>query len=199
MFLGVVLFLGPKAIGRLSSIVRVPGIPESPFLVAVLLTLGLAAASEVIGLAAIIGAFLAGLIFEFRKEEVAGQIEPVYELLVPFFFAITGSQLDPTVFGDLGILGLAGIVTALAVITKVLGGYFGSVGLERPTRLTVGVGMVPRGEVGLIVASLGLGLGLDAELFGVVVAMTVVTTLVTPPVLSPLVAAERRRAERSER
>jgi Kef-type K+ transport system membrane component KefB len=59
--------------------------------------------------------------------------------------------------------------------------------------------MVPRGEVGLIVASLGLGLGLDAELFGVVVAMTVVTTIATPPVLGPLVAAERRRAERTER
>ena len=199
VFLGIVLFLGPKAIGRLSSIVRVPGIPESPFLVAVLLTLGLAAASEVIGLAAIIGAFLAGLIFEFRKEEVATQIEPVYEFLVPFFFAITGSQLDPTVFGDVGILGLAAMVTAIAVVTKVLGGYAGSVGLERGTRLTVGVGMVPRGEVGLIVASLGLGLGLDAELFGVVVAMTVVTTIATPPVLGPLVAAERRRTERTER
>jgi len=200
LFLAIVLFLGPKAIRRLSSIVRVPGIPESPFLVAVLLTLGLAAASEVIGLAAIIGAFLAGLIFEFRKEEVATQVEPVYEFLVPFFFAITGSQLDPSVFGDVGILGLAAMVTAIAVVTKVLGGYAGSVGLERRTRLTVGVGMVPRGEVGLIVASLGLGLGLDAELFGVVIAMTVVTTIVTPPVLSPLVRRERAdvRTERAE-
>jgi Kef-type K+ transport system membrane component KefB len=200
LFLAIVLFLGPKAIRRLSSIVRVPGIPESPFLVAVLLTLGLAAASEVIGLAAIIGAFLAGLIFEFRKEEVATQVEPVYEFLVPFFFAITGSQLDPSVFGDVGILGLAAIVTAIAVVTKVLGGYAGSVGLERRTRLTVGVGMVPRGEVGLIVASLGLGLGLDAELFGVVIAMTVVTTILTPPVLSPLVRRERAdvRTERAE-
>ena len=200
VFLTIVLFLGPKAIRRLSSIVRVPGIPESPFLVAVLLTLGLAAASEVIGLAAIIGAFLAGLIFEFRKEEVVTQIEPVYEFLVPFFFAITGSQLDPSVFGDAGILGLAAMVTAIAVVTKVLGGYAGSVGLERRTRLTVGVGMVPRGEVGLIVASLGLGLGLDAELFGVVIAMTVVTTIVTPPVLSPLVRRERAdvRTERAE-
>jgi Kef-type K+ transport system membrane component KefB len=198
VFLTVVLFLGPRAIRRLSSIVRIPGVPESPFLAAVLLTLGLAAASEVIGLAAIIGAFLAGLIFEFRKDEVATQVEPVYEFLVPFFFAITGSRLDPTVFGDLDILGLAALVTAVAVVTKVLGGYLGSAGLERRTRLTVGVGMVPRGEVGLIVASLGLGLGLDAELFGVVVAMTVVTTIATPPVLSPLVQEERRRAERAE-
>ncbi len=194
VFLFVVLFLGPKAIRRLSSIVRVPGIPDSPFLVAVLLTLGLAALSEVIGLAALIGAFLAGLIFEFRKDEVATQIEPVYELLVPFFFAVTGSQLDPAVFGDASILGLAALVTAIAVVTKVLGGYLGSLGLERGSRLTVGVGMVPRGEVGLIVASLGLGLGLDAKLFGVVVAMTVVTTVATPPVLSPLIRRERAAA-----
>ena len=196
LFLGVVLVVGPRATRRLSAVVRIPGVPESPFLVAVLLTLGLAALSEVIGLAAIIGAFLAGLIFDFRKEEVATQIEPVYELLVPFFFAITGSLLDPAVFTDPSTLGLAGVVTAIAVVTKVAGGYLGSGGLDRGVRLTVGVGMVPRGEVGLIVASLGLGLGLDAELFGVVVAMTIVTTLLTPPVLAPLVrrtAATGRR------
>jgi Kef-type K+ transport system membrane component KefB len=190
-FLAAVLFLGPPALRRASSFVRIPGIPESPFLVAVLLTLGLAALSEVIGLAAIIGAFLAGLIFDFRREEVATQIEPVYELLVPFFFAITGSRLDPAVFTDAGILGLAAVVTVVAVVTKVAGGYGGAVGLAPLTRLTVGVGMVPRGEVGLIVASLGLGLGLDPRLFGVVVAMTVVTTLATPPALGPLVRRER--------
>jgi Kef-type K+ transport system membrane component KefB len=194
VFLAVVLLLGPGATRRLSRVLRLPGVPESPFLIAVLLTLGLAALSEVIGLAAIIGAFLAGLVFEFRKEEVATQIEPVYEFLVPFFFAITGSRLDPTVFGDPSILGLAAAVTVLAVITKVAGGYLGSAGLGRATALTVGVGMVPRGEVGLIVASLGLGLGLDADLFGVVIVMTVVTTLATPPVLGPLV----RRGEEGE-
>jgi Kef-type K+ transport system membrane component KefB len=197
-FLGVVLLLGPGATRRLSAVVRIPGVPDSPFLVAVLLTLGLAALSEVIGLAAIIGAFLAGLVFEFRKEEVTSQIEPVYELLVPFFFAITGTRLDPAVFADPAILGLAAAVTAIAIATKVAGGYLGAVGLGRLSRITVGVGMVPRGEVGLIVASLGLSLGLDPALFGVVVAMTVVTTLLTPPVLGPLVQKERESGGRRE-
>jgi Kef-type K+ transport system membrane component KefB len=196
LFLGAVLFLGPGATRRLRSVVRIPGVPDSPFLVAVLLTLGLAALSEVIGLAALIGAFLAGLIFEFRREEVAAQVEPVYEFLVPFFFAITGSRLDPGVFADGGILGLAAVVTVLAILTKVAGGYLGATGLGREVQLAVGVGMVPRGEVGLIVASLGLGLGLDADLFGVVVAMTVVTTLLTPPVLAPLVRREKAAARR---
>lgn len=186
-FLTVVIFAGPQLTRRLSAVVRIPGIPESPFLVAVLLTLGLAALSETIGLAAIIGAFLAGLIFDFRKDEVATQIEPVYEFLVPFFFAITGSQLDPGVFGDLGILGLAGAVTVFAVVTKVAGGWLGALRLGRREGLAVGVGMVPRGEVGLIVAALGLSLGvITSELYGVVLVMTVVTTVATPPVLGPL-------------
>jgi Kef-type K+ transport system membrane component KefB len=193
-FLALVLVFGPRATRRLSSVVRIPGVPESPFLVAVLITLGMAALSEVIGLAAIIGAFFAGLVFEFRREEVATQIEPVYEFLVPFFFAITGSMLDPLVFTDPAILGLASVVTAIAIVTKVGGGYLGALELGRLQALTVGVGMVPRGEVGLIVASLGLGLGLDRELFGVVIAMTVVTTLITPPLLTPLM---RRATEPS--
>jgi Kef-type K+ transport system membrane component KefB len=186
-FLGIVLFAGPTLTRRLSTLVRLPGIPESPFLVAVLLTLGLAALSETIGLAAIIGAFLAGAIFEFRREEVATQVEPVYELLVPFFFAITGTHLDPTVFTDPAILGLAAGVTILAIFTKVVGGWAGSLSMGSRQAFTVGVGMVPRGEVGLIVASLGLSLGVISQnLYGVVLVMTVVTTLMTPPILGPL-------------
>jgi len=195
-FLVVVLFAGPALTRRLSGLVRLPGIPESPFLVAVLLTLGLAALSETIGLAAIIGAFLAGTIFEFRREEVATQVEPVYELLVPFFFAITGTRLDPGVFADPAILGLAAAVTALAIVTKVLGGWGGARSLGSHDALTIGVGMVPRGEVGLIVASLGLGLGvISQDLYGVVLVMTVVTTLITPPVLGPMM---RRHQEEPE-
>lgn len=186
-FLAILLIFGPRATRRLSSLVRLPGVPESPFLVAVLLTLGLAALSEVIGLAAIIGAFFAGLIFEFRREEVTTQIEPVYQFLVPFFFAITGSRLDPAVFTDPAVIGLASVITVIAIVTKVGGGYLGALELGRLPALTVGVGMVPRGEVGLIVASLGLGLGLDRELYGVVIAMTLLTTVVTPPLLGPLI------------
>jgi Kef-type K+ transport system membrane component KefB len=197
-FLGIVLFAGPALTGQISKVVHLPGIPESPFLVAVLLTLGLAALSETIGLAAIIGAFLAGTIFEFRREEVATQIEPVYELLVPFFFAITGTHLDPTVFTDPAILGLAAAVTALAIVTKVMGGWAGSRSMGGRDALTVGVGMVPRGEVGLIVASLGLSLGVISQnLYGVVIVMTVVTTLLTPPALAPLMRGRGEAEARS--
>ena len=195
VFVTVTVVAGPRLTRRLSDIVRVPGIPESPFLVAMLLTLGLAAASEVIGLAAIIGAFLAGLIFEFKKEEVAHQVEPVYQFLVPFFFAVTGTRLDPSVFASGSIVGLAALVTVVAVITKVVAGVVGSAGLGRRTNLAIGIGMVPRGEVGLIVASLGLGLGvIGSDLYGVVVVMTLVTTVLTPPILAPMM----RRIGRTE-
>ncbi len=187
-FLGVVVLAGPRLVRRLSGLAHTPVVPRSPFLFAVLVTLGLAALSGTIGLASIIGAFLAGVIFEFTREEIANQIEPLYEFLVPFFFAVTGSRLDPAVFADPGILGVAAAVTVVAVITKLAAGRLGAGALGRGGAWTVGLGMVPRGEVGFIVASLGLGLGIiSAEMFAVVLAMTVLTTLFTPPVLGPAV------------
>jgi Kef-type K+ transport system membrane component KefB len=147
IFLGAVVAFGPPVVRCLSGLAHTPLIPRSPLVFALLLTLGLAALSGTIGLASLIGAFLAGMIFEFSREEVATQIEPVYELLVPFFFAITGSRLDPTVFLDPGMLGLATVITLIAMVTKVVGGYLGAVGLAHPGRLAVGVGMMPRGEV----------------------------------------------------
>lgn len=187
VFLGLVVFAGPGLVRRLSDFAHLPIVPGSPFAFAVLVTLGLAALSGVIGLASIIGAFLAGLIFEFRKDEVANQIEPVYEFLVPFFFAVTGTRLDPHVFADPHILGLAAGVTLVAVVSKVAAGMLGARRYGGPIAVTIGVGMVPRAEVGLIVAAFGLRLGvISSELYGVVVVMTVITTIVTPPVLSAL-------------
>jgi Kef-type K+ transport system membrane component KefB len=199
VFVIVVGLAGPGVVKRVSEFAHLPIVPGSPLVFALLLTLGLAALSETIGLAAIIGAFLAGLIFEFKKSEVTSQVEPIYEFLVPFFFAVTGSRLDPGVFVDPSILGLAAAVTVLAVVTKVAAGYWGSRSLGRGDAILVGVGMVPRGEVGLIVASIGLGLGIiSIDLYGVVVAMTIVTTLVTPPVLGVLVRRRLRGSSRVE-
>lgn len=199
VFIVVVGVAGPRVVKRASELAHLPIVPGSPLVLALLLTLGLAALSETIGLAAIIGAFLAGLIFEFKKSEVTSQVQPIYEFLVPFFFAVTGSRLDPRVFADPSILGLAAAVTTLAILTKVGAGYWGSRSLGKGDAMLVGVGMVPRGEVGLIVASLGLGLGIiSADLYGVVVAMTIVTTLATPPVLGVLVRRRRLDSPRAE-
>jgi Kef-type K+ transport system membrane component KefB len=195
-FLGVVLFAGPHLTRRLSQLVRLPGFPDSPFLFAVLITLGLAALSEVIGLAAIVGAFLAGVIFEFRREEVVSQVEPVYELLVPFFFAVTGMRLDPGAFTDGFTVALAVALIGLALATKLAAGWLGARRLGSGAALTVGVGMIPRGEVSLIVAGTAVAAGaFSSELFAATIAVVVVTSVVTPPALGPLVRRERREAD----
>lgn len=198
-FLAVVSLAGPRVTRRLSGLVRIPGLPDSPFLIAVLLTLGLAALSEIIGLAAIVGAFLAGVIFEFRRSEVSSQVEPVAELLVPFFFAVTGSRLDPAVLADLPVLGLTVSLVLVAVATKVAAGWLGARRLGPGGGLAVGVAMIPRGEVSLIVASLALSLGVfDPDLFGVAVALAVITSVITPPLLAPLIGRVEPRAEPGE-
>lgn len=186
-FVALVALAGPRLIRRLSRFTHLPILPGSPFGFAVLVTLGLAALSGVIGLASIIGAFLAGMIFEFRRQEVVTQIEPVYELLVPFFFSVTGSFLDPAIFTDPAIIGLAAAVTAIAVVTKVAAGILGGRSFGSGDALFIGIAMIPRAEVGLIVAAFGLRLGvISGDLYGVVLAMTLITTLITPPLLGAL-------------
>ena len=89
------------------------------------------------------------------------------------------------------MLGFAAIITVLAIAGKLAGGYFGAGGLSSRDRWIVGVGMVPRGEVGIIVASLALARGVvDEDLFGAVLIMVVVTTLLAPPFLKALFSRE---------
>ena len=108
---------------------------------------------------------------------------------MPVFFFVTGAKVDLRVFGDPAVLGLAGALTAAAVVGKqVCGLAVLEKGLDR---LSIGVGMIPRGEVGLIFAAVGARLVLpggvpavDARTYGAAVVMVLVTTLVTPPVLA---------------
>jgi Kef-type K+ transport system membrane component KefB len=106
---------------------------------------------------------------------------------VPFFCAITGSQVNWRLCFDGGIMGIALGVTALALLGKILGCSSGMLGLQRRSVAIVGVGMAPRGEMVLIVASLGLSLGaIPSAIFSVVVIMSILTTLIVPPVLRVL-------------
>ncbi len=188
-FTAFVALAGRHAVQRWSTHLERLRIRNAPFVVAVLLMLGLAALSAQIGLAAIIGAFLAGMVFaELREQyELEHQALPLYELLVPLFFVITGSRVDWRLFLDGSLLGLALAVTGLAIVGKVVGCGAGAWGLSRRSVLIVGVGMAPRGEVGLIVANAGKSLGaIPDPIFSVVVIMSVLTTLVVPPILTVL-------------
>jgi len=170
---------------------------NAPFAVSLLAMLGLASLSAQIGLAAIIGAFLAGMVFAEAREhfELEHQALPVYQFLTPYFFVVTGSQVDWRLFLDGGLMGLALMVTALALAGKIAGCGAAMTGMGRRSMAIVGVGMAPRGEVGLIVAGLGLSLrAIPADLFSVVVIMSILTTLVAPPLLRILYAAQPEAA-----
>jgi Kef-type K+ transport system membrane component KefB len=149
-----------------------------------------------IELAPIVGAFAAGLILEpvhYRDFVGRGEpsleemIHPISSFLVPVFFVLMGMHTDVKSFGQPGVLGLALALTVAAVLGK-QACSLGVVG-RGADRWTVGLGMIPRGEVGLIFANIGLGLVVggerivDSATFSAIVVMVIVTTVVTPPAL----------------
>lgn len=154
------------------------------FIVALLACLGLSALSALVGLAAIIGAFLAGMAFAAheKRHDLVERFEGITQLFVPFFFVFIGLKLD--LGAAWSSIGFALVVTAVALVTKVIGCGAGALSLGRSNALAVGIGMMPRGEVGIIVAIIGLRAAVvTPELYAVVVTMSLLTTLFTPPLL----------------
>jgi Kef-type K+ transport system membrane component KefB len=152
------------------------------------------------GLAPIVGAFAAGLVLEkvhfknFRETRPLEELlKPVTTILVPIFFVMMGIQVRLEAFASVEILGIALALTVAAVVGKQVCGLVVAKGYDR---LTIGIGMIPRGEVGLIFASIGKSLKVvDASIFSAVVIMVILTTLITPPLLKlSLQRYERRRA-----
>ena len=150
------------------------------------------------GLAPIVGAFAAGLVLEdvhyeelrerdTHKRDLHHLMEPLAGFLVPVFFVLMGMGVDLAVFGQPGVLGFAAVLTLAAVVGK----QACSLGVldKGADRLAIGLGMIPRGEVGLIFASIGRTLHIGGErvvddmVYSAVVVMVAVTTLVTPPLL----------------
>lgn len=189
---GFVVFFalgGTRLMASRPQLLHEPRFSKSPLLPAVILCLGLAAFAAQIGLAAIIGAFLAGLMVAETKEQhpIEDEVAPLYAFFPPFFFALIGIQLDLGALLDGETLALLAMVTALAALTKLAGAWIGARGMEPQEKRIVSVGMIPRGEVGIIVAGIGTVAGVvDEQLFAVVVAMSILTTLAIPPVLRRL-------------
>lgn len=176
----------------------------------------LAWAAAIVGLAPIVGAFAAGLVLddvhfegfvERGEQHLHELLAPVSALFVPIFFVLMGLRVDLRVFGRVEVLGFASALTLAAIVGK----QACSLGVvERGVnRLAVGLGMIPRGEVGLIFAAIGATLMLpDATgasqpviggaTFGAVVIMVVITTLVTPPVLKWSLARRNNSATEND-
>lgn len=170
--------------------------PVALFSLSLALCFFLAYLSIVFGLAPIVGAFAAGLILErvpFEKilhaEEMSPDkmLHPLSAFLVPLFFVQMGLKLDLVSLFRLDVLGLAAALTIAALVGKQVCGV-GAIG-KNLSRLSIGIGMIPRGEVGLIFAGIGLTLMvkgeriLDEAVFSAILIMVIVTTIVTPPLL----------------
>jgi Kef-type K+ transport system membrane component KefB len=158
---------------------------EAQFALAMSLLFALSLLAVYIGVAAIVGAFLAGLaLAESAGARVRDFSYGVGELLVPFFLAGIGLHVDLTAFSDWRNALLAAVILAAAVISKFVGCGLGAWGLGKADALRVGVGMIPRGEVGMVVAQIGLSYGIiQQSVYGVVVFMSVATTIVAPPLI----------------
>jgi len=151
------------------------------FIIAYLVTL--------VGLHPVVGAYVAGLMFAatYEREDILDKTRPIMLFLAPFFFCYLGMQVDLRLLWGGAII--AAILTIAAVLGKIAGCYFPArfAGkLSHTESMIVGIGMVPRGEVGLIIAGAGLLAGaIGRDLFGAAVAVSLVTTLITPAMLKP--------------
>jgi Kef-type K+ transport system membrane component KefB len=124
-----------------------------------------------------------------EQHPIENEVAPLYAFFPPFFFVVIGAEVSLDVLADGTTLALLAAVTVVAVVTKFAGAFLGALSLGRTDATIVGVGMVPRGEVGVIVAGIGRTEGvIGNQTFAVIVAMSVLTTLIAPPVLRVLLS-----------
>jgi Kef-type K+ transport system membrane component KefB len=196
LFLGASLFLGVLLSPPLFGLAARLRSKSVMLAIALAFCFALAWVASLIGLSPIVGAFAAGLVLEdvhFRKFRARGEeplenlVRPIAAFLVPVFFVVMGMRTDLRACTRPGVLLLAAALTVAAIVGKLLC----SVGVLKGgvDRLSVGIGMIPRGEVGLIFANAGAALTMhgrpviDGDTFSAVVVMVVVTTVLTPPLL----------------
>lgn len=201
-FVAFVAVVGTRVMRQTEDVFEAPLAAESALVISLAICLGLAVASAYIGLAAIIGAFLAGMIIAETKHQkkLEGDITPILAFIVPFFFVVTGTKVDVKVLADPSVLLTVLVVTVLAIIGKLIGAGLGARRLGTKSAMIVGVGMVPRGEVGIIVATLGERAGVfDARTYSIIIAMSLLTSVFAPPILGKLLAATPEDGEGGSR
>lgn len=187
---------------------RVPGVPLVSAVSFCFLLSGLAG---LVGLAPIVGAFAAGLVLEeadyeaFHAKEppLDEYIRPMSMIFVPVFFVMMGLKIDVRTFGSAQVIGFAGLLTVVAIAGKLVS--MCGVTERGVNRWAVGVGMIPRGEVGLIFVGIAAGLSVRGEpvfpasVVSAMVAMVMLTTMMTPPLLQWAFARERGELPRAAR
>jgi Kef-type K+ transport system membrane component KefB len=192
-FTAFVARYGTSTVRRVMPRVRAGlALVEGEFALAMTLLFALALLAVYAGVAAIIGAFLAGMaLSETVDRRVHDLTNGVAELLVPFFLAGIGLHFDPTPFRSGSSLALAAVIVVAAVASKFFACGAAALRMGRADAVRVGVGMVPRGEVGMVVAQIGLNMNVMAPaVYDVIVVMSVATTLIAPPLLKLAFRAE---------
>jgi Kef-type K+ transport system membrane component KefB len=201
-FIVFVIVIGQRAAHRISAHLNRLHISNPAFVISVGICLGLSALAALIGSEgmAIVGAFLAGMAFAETREagHIRRSLEGVYAFFVPIFFVIMGGKVELLLLLRPEVLLLGLVITLLAIIGKVVGCGLAALGLGKREALAVGIGMAPRGEVGIVVAVIGLGGGIiTSDIYAIVIFMSILTSLIAPPFLR-LALAEPERPEAVE-
>lgn len=199
VFLGLAMLIGEKWLGWvIRRLNRLAG-RDLKLLLPLSFAFLLAWVASLIGLAPIVGAFTAGLIFSEElfnrhpeKRAAIELLQPVEAIFAPIFFVLMGMQVDLASFAQPAVVGISLAFIFAAVAGKLVCGLVGGRGVDP---MTIGIGMIPRGEVGLIFASIGKGMGvLSNEVFSAVVIVVVVSTLITPVGLKWAISRAEKKA-----
>jgi Kef-type K+ transport system membrane component KefB len=190
------IFVAPHIVRRMQPRVDRLSSHNAPLIVSLALCLFLSWLSAKIGMAAIIGAFFAGMMFADYAPgwNLLARVGSITEFLAPYFFFAIGARLNARLFTG-GVLVAAIVITVLAIISKVIGCGLPVLSTGWRRALQVGVGMMPRGEVALIVALVGLQSNIVTQsTYAIVVFMTAATTILAPPFLRVLFSSRVQEA-----
>lgn len=188
-FIAFQLLVAPRLVHSGRHVIDRLHVEDAPLAVALVILLGLSALAEFLGLAAIVGAFFAGMAFAETADRwsLRERVRPLYGFLVPFFFVLAGAEVDLRLLLQPAVLVPGIALVAVAVITKIVGCGLGALAEGWRSALAVGVGMVPRGEVGLIIAAVGLAQrALPSAVYAMVVLVAVSADLIASPLVPPL-------------
>jgi Kef-type K+ transport system membrane component KefB len=199
-FIALALVLGSMLAPRIVAVVTKLRVGKALLFASIVFAFGLAWLADLVGAGMIIGAFAAGVVLARTKsaEEIEHEVRDLSQFFIPIFFVMVGAAVDlrslnPFNSATRPFLMIGLLLTAVGIAGKVMAGF---VAPRRVKRLVIGVGMVPRGEVGLIFAQLGLSTGLlTAGLYSSLAVVVVVTTFLAPPALRALLKKEGEREE----
>ncbi len=182
----VLIYVGLKFSDQISKFLHLFRNPGSQLAIAISIGLFISYLANLVGLAMIIGAYAAGLALSAsaHKEFLAQRLRPIYEFLVPIFFVVMGMLVDVKKIPTIAELGV--VIVIFAILGKYIGcaiaAYMG--GFNKTGSIRIGIGMIPRGEVGLIVAYYGLSYGaITQDIYVISVVMSFITTMITPILL----------------